>query len=43
LLVIPLGTPLGLSVALVVSIAANMAIWMMRRALAARQASATSA
>lgn len=43
LLVIPLGTPLGLSVALVVSIAANMAIWMMRRALAARQVSATSA
>lgn len=38
LLVIPLGTPLGLSIALLVSIVANMAIGMTRRALAAHHA-----
>jgi hypothetical protein len=37
LLVVPVGTPLGLSAALAVSVAANMAIWMLRRALAARR------
>ena len=37
LLVVPLGTALGLSIALAVSVAANMGIWMLRRAWAARQ------
>jgi hypothetical protein len=36
LLVMPLGTALGLSIALAVSIIANLAIGMLRRALAAR-------
>jgi len=43
LLVIPLGTPLGLTLALAVSIVANVGIGMTRRALAARQAGTTSA
>jgi hypothetical protein len=38
LTVVPLGTPLGLSLALAVSILANLAIGLIRRALAARGA-----
>jgi hypothetical protein len=37
LLVVPLGTPVGLSLALVVSIVANLAIGMIRRAQATRR------
>jgi len=38
LLVVPLGTPFGLSTALLVSVVANMGIGMTRRTLAARRA-----
>jgi hypothetical protein len=43
LLVMPLGTPLGLTIALVVSVVANLGIGMTRRAFAARHVGTTSA